>query len=223
MSLPDLDFKTWIAKQSVNTENEKSTQETISLKKKPNSISKIYDKNWWKCFSNFHNRFNTNNPSNNNLNQKSTQLGIETEIELSDKYNKVNRALLKKTVPVPLLRQVSREVQTRALVHDVAQYYENYVKEMNLKHYFHDGTLVTCVKPISSATNKHVRWLVKGIQSNGSLFTYCCQNVVLANGASDLANRLGVNGEGSNEWVKHDLPALELVFEQIPDIERPSE
>lgn len=227
MSLPGLDFNTWIARQSAVAENEMMAQEMKSSKKKLNSISKIYENNWWKCLSNFHNRYNTNNLLNSNFAQKSLHHdNAANEIETAKLSKNNSTAPINKSVPRRVLsvrRKVSRDVQTRALVYDVAQYYENYVKEMNLERYFHDGTLVTCVKPISSAANKRVRWLVRGIQSNGTMFAYCCQNVVLANGASDLANRLGVSGEGSNEWVKHDLPALESVLERIPDTMRSSE
>lgn len=118
-------------------------------------------------------------------------------------------------------RQESREVQTRALAKMVAQYYECYVKEMNLQRFFHDDTFVTSVRPHTNPTNRKVRWLVKGVQSNGLPFTYQCQNVVLANGASDLANRLGVSGEDSNDWVSHDLPAMISALERIPDMRRP--
>ncbi|XP_055317495.1 oxidative stress-induced growth inhibitor 2-like [Sitodiplosis mosellana] len=230
MSLPGLDFNTWNAKRQLDAANEKETATEIKqLKKKPNCNNKICENNWWRCFSSNRNNNTTqlicekNEVYPNTKSQPKAELN-DIEVKLNNDNTTVSTELVRTPVPRRVLsvrRQVSREVQTRALVSDVAQYYENYVKEMNLERYFHNNTLVTCVKPILSSTNKHVRWLVRGIQANGTLFAYTCHNVVLANGASDLANRLGVSGEGSNEWVKHDLPALLSVLEQIPDVERP--
>lgn len=228
MSLPGLDFNTWNAKRLLDAANDKET-EIKNCKKKINCNNKNYENNWWRCFSNNRNN-NTqficekNEIYPNKKSQPNTEPN-DVEVKLSNDNTTVNTELVQTPVPRRVLsvrRQVSREVQTRALVSDVAQYYENYVKEMNLERYFHNNTLVTCIKPILSSTNKHIRWIVKGIQANGTFFAYTCQNIVLANGASDLANRLGVSGEGSNEWVKHDLPALLTVLEQIPDVERPS-
>lgn len=48
-----------------------------------------------------------------------------------------------------------------------------------------------------------------------------CQHLVLANGASDLANRLGVRGEGlSIPWLKYELPHLEYALQSMRPIER---
>lgn len=228
MSLPGLDFNTWIAKRNSNASNENKTG-IKQLKKNPNCNNKTYATNWWRCFASIrNNRYNSNNNNNpfmcerNDVDLKYHVNDVEVKL---NQDNMVSTQLVHTQVPRRILsmrRQVSREVQTRALVSDVAQYYEHYVKEMNLTRYFHNNTLVTCVKPITCPTNKHVRWLVRGIQTNGTVFAYTCQNVVLANGAADLANRLGVNGEGSNEWIKHDLPALVSVLEQIPVAERSS-
>lgn len=224
MSLPGLDFNTWNATRELDANNEnKTTSDNNKLKTKPNCYNRSNENIWWRCFSNFNNR-NANNKLICDINDMKSVEPHEVEIRLYNEHQ-VGAQLLQTPVPRRVLsvrRQVSREVQTRALVSDVAQYYENYVKKMNLERYFHNNTLVTCVKPITSAANKHVRWLVRGIQSNGTLFAYFCQNVVLANGASDLANRLGISGEGSNEWVKHDLPALVSVLEEVPDTERSS-
>lgn len=222
MSLPGLDFNTWMAKRALdgNSEN-KLVTESKQLKSKSINQNKSTELSWWRCF-NRQPVGEKNDLSSNTKNQTETNQ-IETKL---NNENRVYTDLVQTPVPrreLSVRRQVSREVQTRALVSDVAQYYENFVKEMNLERFFHNNTLVTCVKPITSPSNKNVRWLVRGIQGNGSHFAYVCRNVVLANGASDLANRLGVSGEGSNEWVKHDLPALVSVLEQIPDKERTSE
>lgn len=193
------------------------------------SQNKNGESNWWRCFSDNGN-INQNNNSKqfpNKEHQKNVNLeanALQVKLQTGNR-NAVITELVHTPVPRRVLsvrRQVSREVQTRALVCDVAQYYENYVNEMNLERYFHNNTIVTCVKPFVSGVNKRVRWLVRGIQSDGTRFAYCCRNVILANGAADLANRLGVSGEGSQDWVKHDLPALESILEQVPDDERPS-
>lgn len=225
MSLPGLDFNTWNAARELdaNNENNTATVETKPSKINANGCNKSNENIWWRCFSHFNSR-NMNNKLNCDKMDGKSELN-DVEIKLFNE-KQFGAQLLQTPVPRRVLsvrRQVSREVQTRAIVSDVAEYYENYVKQMNLERYFHNNTLVTCVKPFTSTTNKHVRWLVRGIQSNGTHFAYLCQNVVLANGTSDLANRLGVSGEGSNEWVKHDLPALVSVLEQVPDSERSSE
>lgn len=122
-------------------------------------------------------------------------------------------------------RQQSKEVQTRALVSRVAQYYEDYVHEMGLDKYFCNDTVVTSVKPIHNCTtNKKAQWLVSGFKlKTGKPFSYACRYVVLANGASDLANRLGLHGEDqSSSWIKHDLTQLEKALTNIPDKERSS-
>lgn len=42
-----------------------------------------------------------------------------------------------------------------------------------------------------------------------------CKNVVLANGSSDLANRLGLPNENmALSWLKHELPQLESALER---------
>lgn len=61
-------------------------------------------------------------------------------------------------------RQVSKEVQTRALVSRVAEYYESYVREMNLSQYFVDNTVVTAIYPLHCPGNPcpNTRWIVYG-------------------------------------------------------------
>lgn len=228
MSLPGLDFNTWMAKQAldakidmINTIKTCQTTPTKITKQHTTAIqNKNGENNWWRYFSgNGNNHTDKHHIENMNAEPNALQVKLQT-----GNGNMVTTELVNTPVPRRVLsvrRQVSREVQTRALVCDVAQYYENYVNEMNLMRYFHNNTIVTCVKPFASAVNKRVRWLVRGIQGDGTRFAYCCRNVILANGAADLANRLGVSGEGSQDWVKHDLPALESILEQVPDDERP--
>lgn len=209
-----------------------------------NKSAKSYESNWWRCFSGsgnnaiqkINNNNNNNSSSVNNNNNSNNVIidkkhienvnssAVQVKLQINN-GNAVTTELVRTPVPRRMLsvrRKVSLEVQTRALVSDVADYYFNYVKEMNLERYFHNNTIVTSVKPFVSAVNKRVRWLVRGIQDDGTLFAYCCHDIVLANGAADLANRLGVSGEGSQDWVKHDLTALESNLEQIPEAQRSS-
>lgn len=145
--------------------------------------------------------------------------GADVQVQL--KHKTINNNQLPRRILSIAKRQMSREVQTRALVSRVAEYYENYVIEMNLSKYFCNDTLVTSIRPVHGGGN--IRWLVFGIKSNGKPFAYSCRNVVLANGASDLANRLGLREENTNSsWIKHDLPQLETALANIPDAERSS-
>ena len=52
-------------------------------------------------------------------------------------------------------------------------------------------------------------------------FSIACNKVVLANGGSDLVNRLGVKGESKSlPWLKYELPLLENVIYDMRDDER---
>lgn len=52
-------------------------------------------------------------------------------------------------------------------------------------------------------------------------FIIGCRRIVLANGTSDLANRLGVRGEQKTmSWLKYELPSLENAIENIKVDER---
>jgi uncharacterized NAD(P)/FAD-binding protein YdhS len=52
-------------------------------------------------------------------------------------------------------------------------------------------------------------------------FMIACNKVVLANGGSDLVNRLGVKGESKSlPWLKYELPLLESAIDDIKDDER---
>lgn len=215
MSLPGLDFNTWMAKQSSLEAN----NEQNDFNQKTNN-----DSRWWQRLSHL-GRSQTSiiGDQRNNARRAPANTTTDSEVKLLNDNKTVSTELVRTPVPRRILsvrRQVSREVQTRALVSHVAQYYENYVKEMNLERYFRNNTIVTSIKAVPNSSNKCIRWLVKGVHSNGQPFMYTCHSVVLANGASDLANRLEVHGEDSNDWIKHDLPALESALEKIPDVKR---
>lgn len=239
MSLPGLDFNVWCSRQSLieqmadkrsaaqhrnghgqhGNEHDQEHEHEINLNR-----TKCEQSNWWQCF--YHRKNNglctICDRDTGTFTKTNTKNSHDLQVKLT-KGNTIDTQIVQTPVPrrnLSVRRQVSREVQTRALVSKVAEYYENYVKEMSLERYFRNNVLVTSVKPYQNAANKNIRWLVKGIQSNGSPFVYACRNVVLANGASDLANHLGVNGENTNEWINHDLPALVSVLEKIPESKR---
>lgn len=151
--------------------------------------------------------------------------GVTTKPLLQYSPNKGNILQLPKR-NLSLLRQVSKEVQTRALVSRVAEYYESYVNEMNLARHFINNTVVTAIQPLHclSSIRPEARWVVYGTNTmTGKTFSYVCRNVVLANGASDLPNRLGLRAESMGfPWIKHELPHLELALEKLTSQERSS-
>lgn len=226
MSLPGLDFSTWLSKRRPGPDaNGEVIDQTDYTHHKSNSNNN--DNKWWQKFSNL--RRSSINSKNEIANDPAKALPTheinKLEVKLSINKKSIKTELVRSpALPRRVLsvrRQVSREVQTRALVSDVADYYENYVKINNLDRFFRNNTNVTSIKPLPfSSQSKNDRWLVKGMQPNGQPFMYTCRNVVLANGATDLSNRLDVSGEDSNEWIKHDLPALEMALTEIPDTKR---
>lgn len=148
-------------------------------------------------------------------------------IAYEDPNGKVNVKLFPPRRNLALKRQLSKEVETRALISRVAQYYESYVDEMKLGKFFMNDTIVTTVLPLDFANAsgpipeklRGGRWIVSGFDRNtNKQFTVVCKNLVMANGASDLANRLGVKGEGLEmPWVKYELPHLERALESCDE------
>lgn len=68
-------------------------------------------------------------------------------------------------------RENFKEVQTRALISRVAEYYASYVNEMGLEKYFQNNTIVTSVIPLQKINfdgclekNKNYRWFVSGYE-----------------------------------------------------------
>ncbi|XP_065086342.1 oxidative stress-induced growth inhibitor 1-like [Ochlerotatus camptorhynchus] len=171
-------------------------------------------------------RINSSN-NNNSATQNQNNLRQQNSIAYEERNGKVNIKLYPPRRNLSLKRQLSKEVETRALISRVAQYYESYVDEMNLSKYFMNDTIVTTVLPLDfSAVSTPVperlrngRWIISGFDRiTNKQFTVVCRNLVMANGASDLANRLGVKGEGLEmPWVKYELPQLEHALEKIDD------
>lgn len=177
----------------------------------------------------------TNNNNNNNLCDTTTSTSTTTtaiSITHADNVNATTAAaspvtssssLLPRRNLMLLQRQVSKEVQTRALVSRVAQYYEHYVHHMGLLSNFRNDTVVTSVQPFvpdatgGGAQHQRARWIVRGKHlPSGKPFAYLCHSAVLAVGASDLPNRLGLHGESlGHPWIKHELPQLEMALENL--------
>lgn len=163
----------------------------------------------------------------NRCRQNQQQNQHQQTIAYEDPNGKVSVKLYPPRRNLSLKRQLSKEVETRALISRVAQYYESYVDEMGLGKFFMNDTIVTTVLPLDFS---HVsgpiperlragRWIVSGFNRHTSKqFTVVCKNLVMANGASDLANRLGVKGEGLEmPWVKYELPNLEHALESCDE------
>ncbi|XP_069687626.1 oxidative stress-induced growth inhibitor 1-like isoform X1 [Periplaneta americana] len=125
----------------------------------------------------------------------------------------------------------------RASVSSVAQYYHDYVHSQTLARFFRNGCVVTSVRPLDISHSQsgdiidpetgvqycqpQAMWRVEGFDlENGGPFCYICRRVVLATGAADLPNRLGVPGELANPtWVLHDLRSLEAALDRLVEEE----
>ncbi|XP_012265442.2 oxidative stress-induced growth inhibitor 1-like [Athalia rosae] len=112
----------------------------------------------------------------------------------------------------------------RVLVGTVAKYFRDYVRRQKLEKYFWCGTTVTSVRPAHNENDgdnaqnaTEYGWLVEGVENDtGKRFQYRCKRVVLATGATDYSNRLGLPGEDSSyKWLTHDLNDLETKLDAI--------
>lgn len=101
---------------------------------------------------------NTHLASDMNNNNNYHKASIQTDVESTNGFRLPRRNLA-------IQRQVSKEVQTRALVSRVAEYYESYVQEMHLAKHFVNDTVVTSVQPIiceGAKRHQRIRWFVRG-------------------------------------------------------------
>lgn len=166
-----------------------------------------------------------NNPSDLAVNNSVKKVAFDIEVTLHK--DTINNHLVPPKLPrrnLSVKRQMSKEVQTRALVSRVAKYYESYVSEMGLGKYFMNDTEVTSILPLHGkicGRYKAARWIVfaKSMQKS---YVFVCRNLVLATGASDLANRLGLPEENNKPWIKHDLTQLEMALKNQTEQERSS-
>lgn len=152
---------------------------------------------------------------------------VAFDIEVTLHKDTINNHLVPPKLPrrnLSVKRQMSKEVQTRALVSRVANYYENYVTEMGLAKNFINDTEVTSILPLHGricGRYKAARWIVFAKSMHKS-YVFVCRNLVLATGASDLANRLGLPEENNKPWIKHDLTQLEMALKNQTEQERSS-
>uniref|UniRef100_A0A182QJY1 FAD/NAD(P)-binding domain-containing protein n=1 Tax=Anopheles farauti TaxID=69004 RepID=A0A182QJY1_9DIPT len=232
MSLPGLPFADWEARHPAVENRAEEPKPTESGCARCNELTKRCAKRsgqkvalvrCGKCAR------NETHPdgNNNNIADEQPVDGGNVVAVLDERSGKVNVKLLAPPRRnLSLKRQVSKEVETRALISRVAEYYESYVTEMGLDRYFMNETIVTTVVPLDGKCEAALperfekgRWLVAGFnRTTNKRFTIVCQNLVLANGASDLANRLGVKGEGLQmPWVKYELPHLERALEKYDE------
>lgn len=156
MSLPNLNFNEWNVKNktrqlvqnqlsAVNEYMEDITESKNNLKNCDKSrLSNIK-------------KLNENNK--NALKNAKTLSCRQDDLKANDVPKPNNRSLK---------RLVSKEVETRAIVYRVAEYYENYVNLMDLKDNFLNDTVVTSVLPYNKANvdydekYKDARWIVSG-------------------------------------------------------------
>lgn len=113
------------------------------------------------------------NNNNNNIHSGSGTLQVhqtKQTIAYEDPNGKVNVKLYPPRRNLSLKRQLSKEVETRALISRVAQYYESYVDEMGLGKFFMNDTIVTTVLPLDFSNVsgpipeklRGGRWIVSG-------------------------------------------------------------
>uniref|UniRef100_A0A182PTT7 FAD/NAD(P)-binding domain-containing protein n=1 Tax=Anopheles epiroticus TaxID=199890 RepID=A0A182PTT7_9DIPT len=245
MSLPGLPFAEWEAHHppvEASTDAPTKSLAPVSVPSscaRCNELTKRAKRNGQKvplssskCSKCYHNATDGNNNISGEGNDVTTGQpqhgdGGSVVAVLDERTGKVNMKLLcPPRRNLSLKRQVSKEVETRALISRVAQYYESYVSEMGLERYFMNETIVTTVVPLDGKCEailperfRKGRWIVAGFnRTTNKRFTIVCRNLVMANGASDLANRLGVKGEGLEmPWVKYELPHLERALEKYDD------
>jgi hypothetical protein len=113
------------------------------------------------------------------------------------------------------------QVKTRAEVRCVAKYYSDYCRIFNLEKFFKNDTIVFKItqpkknEKFNNSELENARWLVHSFDKiSKKIFIIGCNRIILANGSSDVCNRLGVKGE-NNRFCLFDLPSLEFHIENI--------
>ncbi|XP_049789375.1 oxidative stress-induced growth inhibitor 1-like [Schistocerca nitens] len=94
----------------------------------------------------------------------------------------------------------------------VAQYLAAYPSITGISDNFHSGVDVTRISPPPVAESSDKLWRVEATDGR-AVFNYKCRTVVLATGAHDVPNQLGVPGEDSLQWVFHDAASLERALD----------
>lgn len=157
MSLPGSDFNEWDRRHSV-VSNEIVKSEPI-----PNHCER--------CIALREKLSSFDCENNNNVSEAGAlccKCSAQKQLHLDEK---VTPGLVPPKVPrrnLSLKKQISKEVETRALISRVAEYYESYVMEMGLSKYFLNDAIVTCVYPIKMCREnfdgkyKDAKWIVSG-------------------------------------------------------------
>lgn len=170
MSLPGLDFNTWEKNNPTKTNSEESINnfnDSGGINDKCLNCDKL--RTQFLMNSTIDNEFVNNNESETEAlicYKCSTKNNLKNNEENSISQN--SPKLIPPRKNLSLKKDDGKEVQTRALISRVAEYYENYVKDMNLEKNFLNNTIVTSVTPIKyNGTNcqapfKDTRWIVCG-------------------------------------------------------------
>lgn len=160
MSLPNLNFNEWHATHPHITENKLCNSRVSECEPTSNSNN---DSNFQNCDNK-----NSDVSIRNHRNISSNTVALTTQKSLTnnesdgDNQEKVRLINNKR-----FFRSPSKEVETRALISRVAEYYEQYVRLMGLEKYFVNDVLVTSVSPIKSYVDAEgkkypAKWLVMG-------------------------------------------------------------
>ena len=143
MSLPGLNFHEWDAKHP--------TRHIIV--NQLSSIHEASDQNLTNC---------------DNISSKTKNSNLLNETDDALRRESSNEQEMAKMLPRRKIRRtLSKEVETRALISRVAEYYEQYVHINKLDKYFMNDSEVTNILPIRPASGvdgkfKEARWLVMG-------------------------------------------------------------
>lgn len=166
MSLPNLNFNEWNAAHPHIIEN-KLCNAQLSDRESCRHNKTNNNSNFLNC-DNKHSEIsirNYRNSSNINSNTVALTTTKNAHSESEDSEDQEKMRLIKHSRK--FIRSPSKEVETRALVSRVAEYYEQYVQLMGLGKYFVNDVLVTSVSPIKSyvdaaGVERDAKWLVMG-------------------------------------------------------------
>lgn len=184
MSLPGLDFNEWDTRQTALEELEATNMSLEANNKVNNNILQSMDngrllnnQRCAKCEALRAKGIVKANHAQCKCGRKSSKNNSVYEISNGNSPEKtkihLNGVVAENGGSVPrrnlsLKRLMSKEVETRALISRVAEYYENYVTEMGLDKYFMNNAIVTSVYPIRMCFEnfngkfRKAKWFVSG-------------------------------------------------------------
>lgn len=167
MSLPGLDFNEWDARNIAKTTKQKSSpscSKCDAIRSKAKSTKNTNDDGALcsKCMAK-----HVKTKDGNKLG------GLPSPEKLKGHHKQLQPLAMERIATVPrrnlsLQRLQSKEVETRALISRVAEYYESYVSEMGIGKYFLNNAIVTYVAPIRMCEEnftgkfKNAKWMVSG-------------------------------------------------------------